>query len=177
MTITLAEVVFGLIAIVAAIVLLVIGAIERESSSPYEFHYFQPWHSDAAFTFIGGNYTSSDVMVTDVFQVHRANWSVRLTAYKVHWLGGWCLTVDIYQEGGTRPLRTIRGDMVASFSRDAWIEWTILGETYGRAEPNVYYPDLPMGNYYLKVASKKNTWMIDIVEAEKILVSGTSKVW
>jgi hypothetical protein len=67
--------------------------------------------------------------------------------------------------------------MVASFSRDAWIEWTILGETYGRAEPNVYYPDLPMGNYYLKVASKKNTWMIDIVEAEKILVSGTSKVW
>jgi hypothetical protein len=83
MTITLAEVVFGLIAIVAAIVLLVIGAIERESSSPYEFHYFQPWHSDAAFTFIGGNYTSSDVMVTDVFQVHRANWSVRLTAYKV----------------------------------------------------------------------------------------------
>ena len=111
-------------------------------------------------TFSGGSITSSDVTVTEVFQ-NTEGWLI--AGHCDSLLFGWRFEVEVYQEGGSNPVRSIRYTEY-SVGTETKHRWELsAGTTEGTIYDTWYDPDLPLGTYYLKIDWERFGWTIHIL--------------
>jgi hypothetical protein len=137
--------------IVAVVLVFILLALVFSGTPPVEI---------AKFT--GGNPVSSDVVVTDVFQITKEEWTINLVSSTAFL--GWSLRVELYEEGEyDNPIRSLLGkwDLLGDC-----VVWELSPETTEGTfpSPTDYQPDLPPDRYYLRIHWTKVAWCIHIFE-------------
>ncbi|UCC33891.1 MAG: hypothetical protein JSW53_02500 [Candidatus Bathyarchaeota archaeon] len=117
--------------------------------------------------FTGGNPASSDVAVTNVFQVTKEVWMINLVSRTTSL--GWSLRVELYREGESdNPIRSLLGKWDLLEER---VIWELSPETTEGTfpSPTDYLPDLPPDRYYLRIHWTRMVWCIHIFEEPQVI--------